>query len=63
MVKPKKWAILYARGRDAVYLPTSMDVIVCRVVPTARANSSWESFRSRRSSGILVCIAVSPFLC
>ena len=28
-----------ANPNDAVYFPTSMDVIVCRVVPTISANS------------------------
>ena len=40
MVSPKYRAILYARGNDAMYFPTSMEVMVCRVVPTASASSS-----------------------
>ena len=54
MVKPKKRAILYASASDAVYLPTSMEMIVYRMVPTASANCSCEIFFSFRSSFIFV---------
>ena len=42
MLLSKYRAILYASGSDAMYLPVSIDVIVCRVVPTALASSSCE---------------------
>lgn len=51
---PKNLAILNANTRDAVYLPVSIDVIVCLVVPTAEASSSWDILRSFLNSLIIV---------
>ena len=54
--------ILYANKRDAVYLPTSIEVIVCRVTPTDLASASCEIFCCLRSSltlffNIITCFA------
>lgn len=49
-----------ANPNDAVYFPTSMDVIVCRVVPTISANSPWESLFAFRSSLILFFTGAPP---
>ena len=49
MLLSKYRAILYASGSDAVYLPVSIDVIVCRVVPIALASSSCEMRLAARS--------------
>ena len=54
MLLSKYRAILYASGSDAVYLPVSIDVIVCRVVPTALASFSCEMRLAARSSRINV---------
>ena len=57
MLLSKYRAILYASGSDAVSLPVSIDVIVCRIVPTALASSSCEMRLSARSSRINVLMA------
>ena len=57
MLLSKYRAILYASGSDAVYLPVSIDVIVCRVVLTALASSSFEMRLAARSSRINVLMA------
>ena len=44
-----------------MYLPVSMDVIVCLVTPTAKANSSWDSLCCFRKVGMFV-FKVSPLL-
>ena len=54
LVSPARQIEAYASGSDATYLPTSMDVIVCRVVPTARASSSCDMRLSRLSSRMRV---------
>src|SRR5699024_5842440 len=54
MVMPKYFAILYASGKEATYFPVSMEVMVCLVVPTASASSSWEILLAFRSSLIFV---------
>lgn len=60
MLLSKYRAILYASGSDAVYLPVSIDVIVCRVVPIALASSSCEMRLAAHSSRINV-LMTHPF--
>ena len=61
MDNSKKRAILYANTSDAVYFPTSIEVMVCRVVPTARANCSCDRSLAFRSSRMRVLIALNSF--
>lgn len=54
MLCSKNLAILNASCSEALYLPFSREMMVCRVTPSAAASSSWVTLFCLRSSCILV---------